>query len=169
MKLLDEIQSGAPEYLTRDEDIAYFFDVVNQMKDAYGEWNPPPLILEYSEGSIRVNDGRHRLEMYRQLGISKAWAVCWMTKREKYGGIKMIEVCLHCGNGTWNKYIEEQTRVCPICGSKWDFLKFPLFFITGASGVGKTTAARILQRKTQDFMVMDADMFYNIMPHDTEE
>ena len=81
----------------------------------------------------------------------------------------MIEVCLHCGNGTWNKDIEEQTIVCPICGSKWNFLKFPLFFITGASGVGKTTAARILQRKTQDFIVLDADMFYNIMPHNTEE
>lgn len=81
----------------------------------------------------------------------------------------MIEVCLHCGNGTWDKYIENQTIVCPDCGSKWDFLKLPLFFITGASGVGKTTAARILQRKTQDFMVLDVDKFYNIMPHDTEE
>ncbi len=81
----------------------------------------------------------------------------------------MIEVCLHCGNGTWDKYVEEQTIVCPICGSKWNFLKLPLFFITGASGVGKTTAARILQRKTQDFMVLDVDKFYNTMPHDTEE
>lgn len=81
----------------------------------------------------------------------------------------MIEVCLHCGNGTWDKSIEKQTIICPICGSKWNFLKLPLFFITGASGVGKTTAARILQRKTQDFIVLDADMFYNIMPHNTEE
>ena len=81
----------------------------------------------------------------------------------------MIEVCLHCGNGTWNKYIEEQTIACPTCGSKWDFLKLPLFFITGASGVGKTTAARILQRKTRDFIVLDVDKFYNIVPQDTEE
>lgn len=48
-------------------------------------------------------------------------------------------------------------------------MKFPLFFITGASGVGKTTAARILQRKTQDFMILDVDKFYNIIPQDTEE
>lgn len=86
----------------------------------------------------------------------------------------MIEVCLHCGNGanespSWENDVKGQTIVCPVCGSKWDFLKFPLFIVTGASGVGKTTAARILQRKTQDFMVLDADMFYNIMPHDTEE
>lgn len=81
----------------------------------------------------------------------------------------MIEVCLHCGNGTWDKSIEKQTIICPICGSKWNFLKLPLFFITGASGVGKTTAARILQRKTQDFIVLDADMFYNIMPHETDD
>lgn len=82
LKTLDEIPSGAPEYLTKDEDIAYFFEVVDRMKDAYGEWDSPPLILEHSLGGIRVNDGRHRLEMYRQLGISKAWAVCWKT-REK--------------------------------------------------------------------------------------
>ena len=82
MKLLDGIPSGAPEYLSRDEDIAYFFDVVDRMKNACGEWDPPPLILEYSEDGIRVNDGRHRLEMYRQLGITKTWAVCWRT-REK--------------------------------------------------------------------------------------
>ena len=81
----------------------------------------------------------------------------------------MIEVCLHCGNGAWDKEIEEQTIVCPICGSRWDYLKLPLFFITGASGVGKTTAARILQRKTQDFIVLDTDKFYNFMPHHTEE
>lgn len=35
--------------------------------------------MEYAEDGIRVNDGRHRLEMYRQLGITKAWAVCWRT------------------------------------------------------------------------------------------
>lgn len=81
----------------------------------------------------------------------------------------MIEVCLNCGNRKWDKRAEGQTIVCPDCGAKWDFVKLPLFFITGASGVGKTTAAQILQRKTQDFMVLDADMFYNIMPHDTEE
>ncbi|MBD5499804.1 MAG: hypothetical protein HDR10_01170, partial [Lachnospiraceae bacterium] len=77
LKLLAGIQSGAPEYLSRDEDIAYFFDVVERMKDVYGKWDIPPLILEYAKDDIRVNDGRHRLEMYRQLGITKAWAVCW--------------------------------------------------------------------------------------------
>ena len=81
----------------------------------------------------------------------------------------MIEVCLNCGNEKWDKYMEGQTMTCPVCGSKWNYIKLPLFFITGACGVGKTTAARILQRKTQDFIVMDADMFYNIMPHDTQE
>ena len=80
LELLNGIQSGAPEYLSRDEDIAYFFDVVDRMKDVYGKWDIPPLILEYAKDGIRVNDGRHRLEMYRQLGITKAWAVCWRTK-----------------------------------------------------------------------------------------
>ena len=38
-------------------------------------WGPVEIELEQLD-SIRVNDGRHRLEMYRQLGVSKAWAVC---------------------------------------------------------------------------------------------
>ena len=39
LKLLDGIPSGAPEYLTKDNVIAYFFEVVNRMKDAYGKWD----------------------------------------------------------------------------------------------------------------------------------
>lgn len=45
--------------------------VLSRMKDAYGEWNPPPLIPECAEDRIRVNDGRHRLEMYGQCRVNK--------------------------------------------------------------------------------------------------
>lgn len=48
-------------------------------------------------------------------------------------------------------------------------MKMPLHIITGCSGVGKTTAAQELQKLTTDYVVLDADIFYNIMPHESEE
>ena len=45
----------------------------------------------------------------------------------------------------------------------------PLFILTGCSGVGKTTTAQELIQRDTDFIVMDADFLFNIMPHETEE
>lgn len=79
-----QIKSGAPEYLTKENDIRYFFAVVENMKKQYGNWDTPPLIVEYDSGIFRVNDGRHRLEMYRQLGVESAYAVLWATGEKNY-------------------------------------------------------------------------------------
>uniref|UniRef100_UPI004055E706 hypothetical protein n=1 Tax=Acetatifactor sp. TaxID=1872090 RepID=UPI004055E706 len=80
-----KIKAGAPEYLTKENDIQYFFAIVDGMKAHYREWDVPPLIVEYDSGIFRVNDGRHRLEMYRQLGVENANAVLWATGEKNYG------------------------------------------------------------------------------------
>ncbi len=80
----------------------------------------------------------------------------------------MITICPHCRNSNWDKEVLDNFITCPECGANWDFIKMPLYIITGCSGVGKTTAARELQRLTTDYVVLDADLFYNIMPHETE-
>ncbi|MDE5950855.1 MAG: hypothetical protein K2H12_04660, partial [Acetatifactor sp.] len=64
LSLLAEIKSGAPEYLHDQDSIDYFFQVVDQMKQDYENWDTPPLIVEYGENGFHVDDGRHRLEMY---------------------------------------------------------------------------------------------------------
>lgn len=79
LSLLEGIKSGAPEYLHDQDSIDYFFDVVDRMKQAHGSWDIPPLIVEYGEKGFYVADGRHRLEMYRQLGITRAPAALWTT------------------------------------------------------------------------------------------
>lgn len=79
LSLLDAVKSGAPEYLRDQNDIQYFFEVVDRMKQAYGAWDIPPLIVEYGENGFYVADGRHRLEMYRQLGITHIPAALWTT------------------------------------------------------------------------------------------
>ena len=81
--LLSDVKSGAPEYLHAANDIQYFFAVVDSMKESMADgWDAPPLIVEYLYGRFKVDDGRHRLETYRQLGVEKVWAVIWTTGEE---------------------------------------------------------------------------------------
>lgn len=81
----------------------------------------------------------------------------------------MIGICQKCGNHKWDKIVDRNRIKCPRCGNSWEFQKLPLFILTGCSGVGKTTTAQQLQKMRVDFTVLDADMFYNIMPHETEQ
>ena len=85
LNLLENIKAGAPEYLFRENDIEYFFAIVNEMNEALGSWNPPPLIIEYRvDGSFHVCDGRHRLEMYRQKNVKTVHAIVWTTGEENF-------------------------------------------------------------------------------------
>lgn len=81
----------------------------------------------------------------------------------------MVDSCPKCGNYEWDKDVNGRTISCPRCGHSWDFLKLPLFIVTGASGVGKTTTLQALQRWSRDFVCLDSDLFYNLMPHETPE
>ena len=81
----------------------------------------------------------------------------------------MIAICPKCGSHRWNKEVDENVIVCPDCGERWSFVKKPLYILTGCSGIGKTVTAGEIQKRTRDFVVLDADLFYNIMPHDTEK
>lgn len=94
LSLLEGIKSGAPEYLHDQDSIDYFFHIVDQMKQVYNGWDIPPLIVEYGEKGFHVADGRHRLEMYRQMGITCAPAALWTTgeqMRDKL--LKLLKSC----------------------------------------------------------------------------
>jgi len=79
----------------------------------------------------------------------------------------MIAQCEKCGSHKWNKIVEGSEIICPECNHRWSFKKLPLFILTGCSGVGKTTTAKALMQKTENTVVLDADFFYNLMPHET--
>ena len=91
IELLENIKSGAPEYLSQSNDIDYFFYRVDSMKNDMERWNPPPLIIEYrSDGTFYVCDGRHRLELYRQIGSTKIPAIIWATGTDDFEKLKEI-------------------------------------------------------------------------------
>lgn len=81
----------------------------------------------------------------------------------------MIGICPKCGNHQWDKKVKDNEIFCPKCGNSWKFTRLPLFILSGCSGVGKTTTAMEIIRRTTEFTVLDADMFYSIMPHETNE
>ena len=56
----------------------------------------------------------------------------------------MITICPACGNHEWNKEVREGRIFCPVCGGMWELPRVPLLILTGCSGVGKTTTARLL-------------------------
>ena len=85
------------------------------------------------------------------------------------GGIIMIGTCAACGNHEWDKEVIEDIIHCPKCGNSWKFKKLPIFFLTGCSGIGKTTTAQELQKLTGKFIALDADLFYNIMEPGRDE
>ena len=91
ISLLSDVKSGAPEYLHAENDIQYFFHVVDRMKESLAEgWDAPPLIVEYVYGKFQVDDGRHRLELYRQMGAERVWAAVWTTGEENRKTVEKI-------------------------------------------------------------------------------
>ena len=74
----------------------------------------------------------------------------------------MFNVCPNCGELRPDKIIlpDGPYAVCPRCEHQHKFLRLPLFVITGASGVGKSTTCLSLTAKTKDFVVMDSDILW---------
>ena len=43
-----------------------------------------PMFVEYTGGEFVLNDGNHRLQAYKDLGIEKVWVIFWITEEEEY-------------------------------------------------------------------------------------
>jgi len=74
----------------------------------------------------------------------------------------MFNVCPNCGEYRADKIIvpEGGYAICPVCRFQHRFVLLPLFILTGASGVGKTTACLALAAKAKDFVVMESDILW---------
>ena len=74
----------------------------------------------------------------------------------------MFNVCPNCGELRADKVIipEGPYAACPNCNYQHKFLRLPLFVITGASGVGKSTICLALAAKTKEFVVMEGDILW---------
>ncbi len=73
----------------------------------------------------------------------------------------MINVCENCGAYAVKKEIIQDYALCPKCGFQQKFTRVPLFIISGASCVGKTSACTLLQQTTKDYVVMESDILWS--------
>jgi DNA-directed RNA polymerase subunit RPC12/RpoP len=81
----------------------------------------------------------------------------------------MIGICGRCGNHDWDKTVQNGKIKCPKCGFEWEYKALPLFVLSGCSGIGKTTTAIEIMKKTTDIAVMDADIFCGVQNAQSEE
>ena len=74
----------------------------------------------------------------------------------------MFNVCPNCGEYRADKIIEPEGpyAVCPHCEYQHKFIRLPLFVLTGASGVGKTTTCLALGATAKEFVVMESDILW---------
>ena len=72
----------------------------------------------------------------------------------------MFNICPKCGEDRADKIIEPEGpyAVCPNCNYRHKFVRLPLFVLTGASGVGKTTTCLALAAGANDFVTMESDI-----------
>lgn len=74
----------------------------------------------------------------------------------------MFNVCPNCGELRADKIIvpEGPYAVCPQCQYQHKFLRLPLFVITGASGVSKSTVCLALGAQTKEVVVMESAVLW---------
>ena len=74
----------------------------------------------------------------------------------------MFHVCPNCGEyRAGNAIVQKGVYAkCLNCGFRHKFLRLPLFILTGASGVGKSTVCLKLAARMKDVVVMDSDILH---------
>lgn len=74
----------------------------------------------------------------------------------------MFNVCPNCGEYSADKTIvpEGVYAVCLKCDFRHKFVRLPLFILTGASGVGKSTLCLELAAGMKDVVVMESDILW---------
>ena len=63
------------------EQIKWFWLNTGGILERYraGNWDMPPLIIQDCSGEYELNDGNHRLEALKILGIKEYWVILWRT------------------------------------------------------------------------------------------
>ncbi len=74
----------------------------------------------------------------------------------------MFNVCARCGEYSGEKFIEPEGpfAVCPFCGYRQQFVRLPMFVVSGPSGTGKTTVYLDLAHKMTECVCVETDILW---------
>jgi 2-phosphoglycerate kinase len=83
----------------------------------------------------------------------------------------MMNVCPNCGAHEVEKTIDPSGpfALCSACHYAQPFLQLPLFFLTGASGTGKSTLCfELVSRLRRECVVLETDIIWGVTPIPTD-
>jgi hypothetical protein len=74
----------------------------------------------------------------------------------------MLNVCPACGQYRAGKIVVDTppSIVCPACGAAYSVARRPLFILSGAAAVGKTTVTLALRAQLPALIVLDSDILW---------
>jgi hypothetical protein len=74
----------------------------------------------------------------------------------------VFDVCPRCGEYSAEKIIDPSGpfAICPQCGYRHQFVRLPLFVVTGSSATGKTSVALQLTATMRDYVCLDGDVLW---------
>ena len=83
LTLLTRICGPEEEMRWRVHPVQFEEHVASLMEEIRSGGDMPPLIVHCCAEGLELNDGNHRLEAYRRLGVGEGWAVFWATRGEE--------------------------------------------------------------------------------------
>ena len=59
--------------------LRWFWGKIERIAERYktGTWDMPPLIISHFDGEYMLNDGNHRFEALKRLGVNEYWVILW--------------------------------------------------------------------------------------------
>ena len=75
------------EVLCPVDPVAWEADVESMEQKIEDGWEPPPLLVEYQDGRLLLQDGNHRYEALVRAGASRAWVLVYGPDTLDLGGL----------------------------------------------------------------------------------
>jgi hypothetical protein len=88
---LERLAGPEEEVLVPIEPDEWEEDVETMEESIEAGWEPPPLLAEYEDGRLLLQDGNHRYEALTRAGEDEAWVLVWFNSeadRDKYAGTR---------------------------------------------------------------------------------
>ena len=82
IRLFHRCAGPEPEMKYRIDKEWWAIRVADLEKSIQNDPDMPPLIVHYVAGEFELNDGNHRFEAYSRLGMSKCYAIIWMSSED---------------------------------------------------------------------------------------
>ena len=80
---LDNITPVRIENHLQGNELKYYNEVVDRIKNDYNNYNLPPLILEYKDNKFYLTDGNNIYSALKKLKIDKYYVIVWGNKNIK--------------------------------------------------------------------------------------